>query len=233
MLFMVQLKPQSLAMSHEYVGPVLEGQTVYVQGWFSLPYVPVRLNVINISEKDIDVMVKKEVLIHRPYVTHTFFWEEYEYPDTVLVSPVPVTIPAYTTCGAFEGRMYITGTTLPTDVKFTFYLENDTTDDFEVIVSYKADLAEVKRTTQSLVFSPAFPNPAHGQVSFSYELPPGTKGVKLTVYSAEGQPLKEAEVHNRSGTISFNTQDLNQGIYFYMFSIAGKQVESGKFIIQR
>lgn len=75
-----------------------------------------------------------------------------------------------------------------------------------------------------------YPNPNNGSMSFAYNLAEGQKGV-LTIYDATGRVIGNFMLEAGENVMQINEEGLNNGLYFYQYSVNGKTILSDKLII--
>lgn len=75
-----------------------------------------------------------------------------------------------------------------------------------------------------------FPNPANQQISFQLPGDISMEGLKLSIFNAVGEDLKEVYLQSVLTSISLN--GYKQGIYFYRIRNKEKTLYTGKFIVQ-
>ena len=84
----------------------------------------------------------------------------------------------------------------------------------------------------SAYFSSAYPNPANNEVSIDYEINDPETAARFVIYNLLGKIVIEAEISDLSGSLSLNTSDLNEGIYFYSLLIRNDPTRTQKLIIK-
>ncbi|HXB13444.1 MAG TPA: kelch repeat-containing protein [Bacteroidia bacterium] len=76
-----------------------------------------------------------------------------------------------------------------------------------------------------------YPNPSSGVIHITYEL--GGKDAELVIMDMYGRHLNSYILNGRENEITLDETFLNDGMYFYQLTLAGKLISSGKFIISR
>jgi hypothetical protein len=75
-----------------------------------------------------------------------------------------------------------------------------------------------------------FPNPANKEVTFEYEVPAFNYNTRLAIYNELGIIIKEYSLKELTGKITWNSEQVSSGLYFYRF-INGDKIITGKFCI--
>lgn len=78
--------------------------------------------------------------------------------------------------------------------------------------------------------SNAYPNPADGTTSISYELVSNDAAV-LEVYNMMGERIEQIALNGKEGIAVINTEELESGVYFYSLYVSGEAVKSKKLIV--
>jgi len=112
--------------------------------------------------------------------------------------------------------------------KYTFYEVGNESNKVELDVNYKFHSANVENTTAILV-SKAFPNPANNSINFNYNL--NTNGY-ITIHDVTGKQVANIELSKGIERATFNTSNINDGVYFYNVYINGVKTTTDKFIVR-
>jgi len=80
--------------------------------------------------------------------------------------------------------------------------------------------------------SEGYPNPAHNQVSFNYQLPAGTTTATLVVSDLTGRPLINKEVNQQDTTIVVDINGLKPGVYVTRLVISGQSSTTRKIMVR-
>ena len=78
-----------------------------------------------------------------------------------------------------------------------------------------------------------YPNPATESINFNYLLPNGeTEGV-IKVYNGYGQLIQAIQLNATEGIQLLNMEKQADGLYFYTLLVNNKNLDKGKFVINR
>jgi hypothetical protein len=76
------------------------------------------------------------------------------------------------------------------------------------------------------------PNPASQWASFSYSLPAGQNAAVIYITDVSGKNIINLPVSGRQGQKTWDTRDVDAGVYIYTLKAAGMS-KSGKIIISK
>ncbi len=155
------------------------------------------------------------------------------YATTVYVSPDPVNIPAGTTNNTdFSGHYSPLDSIGFSIIRYVFFDQNNPADTVCVNVQYDTRQLGIDNTLLKNKNSiSAYPNPADNFTSFVYNLAQGTSASVL-IRNILGSVVKEINLNNPEGKITINTNDLNDGIYFYSLIENGLSKSTRKLIVK-
>ncbi len=191
------------------------------------------LDVKNISEVTLNVICVREIIENIEGTVNSFCWGGLCYPPFVDTSSNAATIESQAMAYEFSGDHDPNGFTGTTKVKYTFYNTENPDDYVAVIVNFDAvGSSSVSTFQEQLALSKAYPNPANNFVSVDYDI----KGIKenshIAFYNLLGSKVKEIELTESSGTLTINTSDFIEGIYFYSLMIGNEASQTQKLIIR-
>jgi hypothetical protein len=231
-LFYLSSSAQNLSLIKNGVS-VSDGDTLNITGDTS--YTNTVSEVIyckNTSSGTLGVKVRKKELSIVPGSQNTFCWVLC-YPNSVMVSPDTIFIPAGDTCKSFKGDYKPRGHMGISYIRYRFFVESDTTDSISVVVKYDCSLSAIGEIAADRIeFANAYPNPADNHVFFNYSIPPSTKDCRLILRDMLGNLVSDLPINEKTGTSKVLTEDLNNGVYFYSLLINDKAYLTRKLIIR-
>ena len=190
------------------------------------------LDVKNLSDLTLDVICVREIIENIEGTVNTFCWGGQCYPPFVDTSGTATTIDPQTVSYEFSGDHSPNGFTGTTKVKYTFYNMDNPDDNVMVIVNYDAsDPNSVQEIDLQFTLSKAYPNPANNFVSVDYDLR-DVQNARIAFYNLLGSKVNEIELTESFGTLTINTSDFIEGIYFYSLLINNEASQTQKLIIK-
>ncbi|MCD4729742.1 MAG: T9SS type A sorting domain-containing protein [Bacteroidales bacterium] len=223
---------QSLSLSHD--GTTLEpNEEITMQGPASNTEMVIEFDVTNNGSSGMSVLVKKVENYLVDSTENTFCWAGLCYPPFVYVSPNAVTIAAGVTHeNDFSGHYNPKSHPGESSISYVFFDENNEDDSVMVTVIYTAlETGIDDKFNTNYSFSQPYPNPATGFVKFDYNMQ-NKQSASVKIYSLIGLLVGEMEITSATGTLTFNTDKLEEGFYFYTLFSGNEKMESGKFILK-
>lgn len=187
----------------------------------------------NLTDQDLNVLVKKEVIEDLEGVTNYFCWGLCFGPDT-YVSPNPVAVPAnsVTSVGALSFHaMFDEAVFGKVQVRYSAYDERHPEDAVTINVIFHKS-GEGVHEVSAVRFGQAYPNPASSIVNFDYNINASDRA-SVSVYNLLGQEVKSQQVNGVQGHLSVSVADLNEGIYFCKLFVNGCAVSTEKFVVKK
>lgn len=187
----------------------------------------------NLTDQDLNVLVKKEVIEDLEGVTNYFCWGLCFGPDT-YVSPNPVAVPAnsVTSVGALSFHaMFDDAVFGKVQVRYSAYDERHPEDAVTINVIFHKS-GEGVHEVSAVRFGQAYPNPASSVVNFDYNINASDRA-SVSVYNLLGQEVKSQQVNGVQGHLSVSVADLNEGIYFCKLFVNGCAVSTEKFVVKK
>ena len=80
--------------------------------------------------------------------------------------------------------------------------------------------------------SNVYPNPANTEANFDFTLNASISKAQINIYNLLGSKIKTYVLNENEGTLTANTSDLNEGIYFYSLVIDNESKLTQKLIIK-
>ncbi|MFO8055591.1 MAG: T9SS type A sorting domain-containing protein [Bacteroidales bacterium] len=222
---------QSLSLMHNQ-DSLTHGEEVHVYGDTTTNVVYAYVDVVNNTDFDIDVHVRKYEQTLVGGSENYFCWGQC-YPPSAYVSSAAITVDSQSVSYEFEGE-YMPHENLGTSkIMYVFFDESDPDDSVAVVVNYVVTPVNMEEAGFEPLFSAAYPNPSDDQVAFKYELPATVRDAKVVIRNMIGAVVKEAPLSGKSGEVTIETGDLNEGMYFYSYILEGKTHSTKKLVIQR
>lgn len=187
----------------------------------------------NLTDQDLNVLVKKEVIEDLEGVSNYFCWGLCFGPDT-YVSPNPVAVPAnsVTSVGALSFHaMFDEEVFGKVQVRYSAYDERHPEDAVTINVIFHKS-GEGVHEVSAVRFGQAYPNPASSVVNFDYNINASDRA-SVSVYNLLGQEVKSQQVNGVQGHLSVSVADLNEGIYFCKLFVNGCAVSTEKFVVKK
>jgi hypothetical protein len=220
----------SLSLS-DSTGPLANNATIYKAGTPLDDEIVAYVFVTNNSGTAVPVLVKKVVIDTVPGSLNMFCWGSCFAP-TVYVSPNPITVdPGRTDSLNFSGHYVPNTYSGDSRLRYVFFSRSDPSDSVCVNIVYSAYPVGIEMLAVKATISNASPNPADGNTRISYSLPVNTNG-SLVVRNLLGSIAMEFPLNGQSGSVSLNTGDLSNGVYFYSLNIDGVTGSSKKLIVR-
>jgi hypothetical protein len=129
----------------------------------------------------------------------------------------------YTTCPDHCRDLYVTYNVYKTDA--------GSKDTAKVTIQYTCTTGIHEEKAASAFISDAYPNPVSTDFSVSYHMNSFANS-QITITDILGKRVKEVKLTEKEGTVTINTTQLREGIYFYSL-IVNNQVTATKKIVIR
>lgn len=185
----------------------------------------VQLAVENISNKNINVKVKKTEISVVPGTENSFCWVMC-YDASVLVSTQYITIPAHSINNTdFYGEYYPKGHLGTSIIRYTFFDMNNTSDSASMIAVYVATPVGIQEMPTNALIS-LFPNPTNGIVNLNIDV---VDNFILEIFNSFGAKVFEEQIQSNKIDLSI----LSEGIYFYRLKVGNQLKASNIIVIQK
>ena len=223
---------QSLELYHE--GEFLpSGGTITVLGLESDPLLVCEVDVKNVSADSVEVKARKHEVELIPGSVNMFCWGVCFSPY-IYLSPDPITIHSGEICEDFGGDYQPNDSSGVSILRYSFFDINNPADSVYFYVEYNAGPVGIEETVlNKLSFSNAYPNPAGSFTSFDFVLPNETISSSIKIHNLLGAIVKEEKITEKSGKITVNLSDLNDGVYFYSVEVNNETYVTKKLIVSR
>jgi hypothetical protein len=191
------------------------------------------LDVMNKSSNTLVVVCVREILENTNGALTSFGWGGQNNPADVDTSLATTTIKPKAVSGLFISDYFIPQEFEgKTKVKYTFCAQDNLADNVSVYVNLSPSVLATDEDKSALFnISKAYPNPANLFVSIDYhknEL----DNASIAFYNLLGKEVKEVKLENLQGTITINTSDFIEGIYFYSLKINDEVTQTQKLIVK-
>lgn len=151
------------------------------------------------------------------------------YPPATMLSPTPIQINPGDTNTSFICYLDPQGIAGVSVVTYNFFDMADAND--VVSIDFTFDIAiGINELSNKATVSGAYPNPANGLTSISYNLN-STKDARLVISNMLGLAIKEIKLSDKQSTLIIPTSDLKSGVYFYSLVVDGKSMASKKLVV--
>jgi hypothetical protein len=182
----------------------------------------VQLAVENISNKNINIKVKKTEISVVPGTENSFCWVMC-YDASVLVSTQYITIPAHSINNTdFYGEYYPKGHLGTSIIRYTFFDMNNPSDSVSMIAVYVATPVGIQEMPINALIS-LFPNPTNGIVNLNIDV---VDNLTIEIFNSFGAKVFEEQIQSNKIDLSI----LSEGIYFYRLK-AGNQLKASNIIV--
>ena len=190
------------------------------------------LGVKNTSDVALNVVCIKETIENKEGAVNSFCWGGQCYPPFVDTASKITTIDPQRISYEFSADHDPNGTEGKTKVKFTFYNPDNPKDNTAVFVNYEVSESNSNaKKREPYTLSKAYPNPANNVVCVDFHLNT-MSDARIAFYNLLGSKVKEIELTNSFGTVTINTSDFIEGIYFYSLLINHEVLQTQKLIIK-
>jgi len=180
-------------------------------------------DVTNDTDQDVDIIVTR-TMNPDDAITSTFCWGETCYTPTTDVSLNSIVIPAGESFDGFSGYIYSMGEEVSYVINYCFSLVNDPSDKVCTDVTFTSLSQYVGVEELENEYS-VYPNPANEVLHLDYM---NTTPAAFVLYDMLGNKVYADELLSSK---SLSLTAFEAGIYFYTFSVQGKETEVQKLII--
>ncbi len=198
---------QSLSLIHGE--EIVSNDTVYISGTFSDDLIELHVKVQNLTDKEIEVKVRKSEVSLVDGSVNTFCWGGSCFMPSVYTSPVSTKISANgTDLNSFAGDYYPEGIQGTSIITYTFFNVHNEEDSVMVTAFYQAGASGIEDFTLQKEKLRIYPNPVVDQVNIEFSaLPENPYSVRLL--NLNGQLIKELVNNSSEGMHSFNLGEIS------------------------
>lgn len=186
----------------------------------------------NISGQSVEVKVSSEEISVIAGTLNYFCWAQC-YEPGVTVSPSSITIEPGQRIDSFYADYKPQGQSGITTIKYCFFNVANEADSVCGIVRFNATPVGIQDIANSSTpgISEAYPNPAVGEMTFSYATGGGLG--RIDIFSMLGSKVKSVKLPELVGKAKVNLESLTSGMYFYRLNVNGKDIQTRKLIISK
>lgn len=202
---------QSLSLT--FGDMIVSNDTVYLTGDISDELIEWHLKVKNLTDKDIDVKVKKNEIYLLENTVNTFCWGSCFMP-TVYTSPVSVKIQAFTTdVLSFAGDFEPYGMFGTSIISYTFFNTQNQEDSVMVTAFYQVGTSGISSQGLNNELLKVYPNPFVDRLNIEFQNSIESP-YSIRLLNLNGQVVKELVSNSRSKEQSFYVGNLPGTIFF-------------------
>jgi hypothetical protein len=190
------------------------------------------LHVKNISSATINVKLKK---IENSLVAgseNAFCYAGQCYSPATMVSLNYSEIPANTIDTTFVADYNANGGSGTSNIRYVFFNTANPSDTVSVIVRYNSAVGINNISASDVFFSDIYPNPSSNTANINYSLPKNTTSARISIRNILGASITDLELNDLSGKKTINTNELNDGIYFYSLIVNEKVFYTRKLVVK-
>lgn len=144
----------------------------------------------------------------------------------------PTVITAGATVTEFSGDYKANGNEGISIIRYRFFDMNAVSDSICFYAKFNATAIGIKESLNTIEVSDAYPNPANSYTYIAYKSLNDNNSAKITVSNLLGQTVISIPVTDKTGKIKIETAHLDNGIYFYSFSVQDSEVYTKKLVVR-
>lgn len=225
---------QQMQILHE--GQIIpSGSSITIPGDPSQPELVAEISVKNLSATDtLMIKCRKIVVDTIPFTSNYYCWGAC-FPSNVYLSPTVVPIFPNTQSNEFSGHYEPREHNGVTRMIYSFFEIDNVNDSVWFEVHFFASGVGIDDATsmQNVTISNPYPNPASSRVNSDYQLPANARQAVISVHSLLGSKVKEIPLLGTSGKVTFDVNDLKEGIYFYSIVVDNYIIETKRLVVSR
>ena len=203
-LFLAFVNSQSLTVTN--FQPVIYGLSTD-------PFIGADATVNNISNSDKNVMCERIANNLASSHKSSFCWDVCYGPNTSICD-TPLFVSANNFTQAFKGDLFPYGTTGTSIVDYKFFDEQNPSDFTTISIMYIIGATAINELTQNIQITPPYPNPAVVFTYIGYTNNNEKDNVKIQILDLLGKIYFTKILENKSGLLTIQTDNLQNGIYF-------------------
>lgn len=224
---------QHLSLSNG-AGPVVNGDTVTISGDTSETLFCF-MSVTNNSGSSLSVKCIRTNVDVVSGSENTLCWGG-ECAETgtgsTYTSNDPTVINAGATVTEFSGDYKANGNEGISIIRYRFFDMNAVSDSICFYAKFDASAIGIKETVNNVEVSDAYPNPANSYTYIAYKSLSDNNSAKIIVSNLLGQTVISIPVTDKAGKIKIETARLENGIYFYSFSVKDRVIYTKKLVVR-
>ena len=113
---------------------------------------------------------------------------------------------------------------------YTVYENGNESNAITFTVIYNSKTVGINAVANNNFSVKSYPNPANNKINFNYGQ--CSNNSYITIHDITGKKVGSINLDNNQNTTSFNTENLQSGIYFYNIYINDVKVKTNKFIVR-
>ena len=197
---------QSLSLKHG--DEVVSNDTVYLSGTITDDLLELHIKVKNLTDKEIELKVKKTEISLVEGSVNTFCWGGSCFMPTVYTSPLSTKIGANATdFNSFAGDYEPSGMEGTSIISYTFFNVQDEEDSVMVTAFYQVGTNGINNFYQADKQVNIYPNPLVGNVNVEFKtLPEKSYSIKLLNFN--GQLIEELASNSKAKSYNFTLTNL-------------------------
>ena len=189
------------------------------------------LAIKNNSSAPIPVCVKKVILDTTPGSKNYLCWTRC-YPDYIYAPVDTVMLGSQKTDNYhFVGHYRPMEKHGTSTIRYVFYNKFDHSDSVSVRITYNPTGMGIPDAIMAKNFIFATPNPANEEIKFNYTITPGTTG-KIIILQITGAVISETQVQGTHGSITLDSSEMKDGLYFYYLMVDRNVCSAKKLVIR-
>ena len=206
MFFCTGVFAQSLSL--KYGDKLVSNDTVYLPGTVADDLLELHIKVKNLTDKEIEVKVKKAEVSLVDGSVNTFCWGGSCFMPTVYTSPLSTKIAANATdYNSFAGDYEPSGMEGTSIISYTFFNVQNEEDSVMVTAFYQVGTAGINYINFGNESIRIFPNPVADRLNIEFtDLPGDSYNIRLL--NLNGQLLEELVKSSQAKSHSFNLSNL-------------------------
>lgn len=103
----------------------------------------------------------------------------------------------------------------------------------KIVTDEKSGLAAEKLfSSEKIVVSNIYPNPASEMAWLDYTISPLVKDAKISIYNILGSTVSEYTLDKNDVKLDISTRNMASGVYFYQLVVDGKKVATKKLLVR-
>lgn len=219
----------TLTMIHPETEEVIDyEETLVVNGSMDESIVKARVYLRNDDEIPIDIKVRRVENSLIPETDNYFCWGAC-FGSAVDTSTISVTLEPGEVSEEFYGDYMHEGNEGTSSISYYFYDERNPDNETGIEIHYKIESTGVANMDVINKLQ-VFPVPADGFLKFKINWKQNPINAQINIYDQMGKSIITQPINNKQ-EININTEQLNNGIYFYRITEKNKVIATDKLLI--
>jgi len=193
-----------------YGDDIVSNDTVYMTGTITDDLLELHIKVKNLTDKEIEVKVRKTEISIVDGSVNTFCWGGSCFMPTVFTSPLSTSIRANgTDFNSFAGDYEPSGMAGTSVISYTFFNVQNEEDSVMVTAFYQVGADGIHSIDLARNIK-VYPNPIRDNFTIEFETP-SNDPYKIRLYNLEGKMIKEFEPVIQASKHFYNVEDIANG----------------------